>query len=60
MTAEPDETCTCCGRSLPRRKLHALGEGGVFICRRCGWWVALRLRRDPPPGHVTNRSALPA
>ena len=39
-------TCTCCGRSKPRRSVHALGED-VFICRRCGAWVALRLRPDP-------------
>lgn len=38
--------CSCCGRMLPRRKLHALGDGSNYICRRCGLWVALRPRRD--------------
>lgn len=39
-------TCSCCGRNKPRAALHAL-ERGAYICRRCGLWVALRLRRDP-------------
>lgn len=44
----PEEAlrCSCCGRVLPRRKLHALGDGGTYICRRCGLWVAVRPRRD--------------
>jgi hypothetical protein len=40
--------CACCGRQKLRKKLHAL-PGGVYICRRCGLWVALRLRRDDAP-----------
>ncbi|GAB3989482.1 hypothetical protein [Nocardioides marmoraquaticus] len=39
------ERCACCGRTKPRKALHALGEG-VYICRRCGLWVALRRRGD--------------
>jgi len=38
-------SCSCCGRSRPRAALHAL-NGGAYICRRCGLWVALRLRGD--------------
>lgn len=38
-------SCSCCGRSKPRAALHAL-NGGAYICRRCGLWVALRLRSD--------------
>lgn len=43
-------TCSCCERSKPRKALHALGAD-VFICRRCGLWVALRLRPDPESTH---------
>lgn len=49
MATDEDVACTCCGRHLPRKKLHALGDDRAFICRRCGWWVALRLHRDRPP-----------
>ena len=38
--------CSCCGRVYPRRRLHALSDA-IFICRRCGLWVAFRLRTDP-------------
>jgi predicted SprT family Zn-dependent metalloprotease len=38
--------CSCCGRELPRKRLHELGEGEAFICRRCGLWVATRWRAD--------------
>lgn len=38
-------TCACCGRQRTRRQLHTL-HGGTYICRRCGLWVALRLRSD--------------
>jgi predicted RNA-binding Zn-ribbon protein involved in translation (DUF1610 family) len=38
--------CSCCGRLYERRQLHGLGN--EFICRRCGLWVAMRLRRDHP------------
>ena len=38
-------TCSCCGRTYPRRRLHALSDT-AYICRRCGLWVALRLRPD--------------
>jgi len=49
MATDEDVACTCCGRHLPRKKLHSLGDDRAFICRRCGWWVALRLHRDRPP-----------
>lgn len=38
--------CSCCGRILPRRKLHSLHHGAAYICRRCGAWVALWWRKD--------------
>lgn len=37
--------CSCCGRDRKRNRVHALG-GGAYICRRCGLWVATRLRSD--------------
>ncbi|WP_156401904.1 hypothetical protein [Agromyces sp. Soil535] len=42
---EADVTCACCGRTLPRRSVHELADG-VYICRRCGAWVALLWRGD--------------
>lgn len=36
--------CSCCHKPYERRQLHALGD--EYICRRCGMWVALRLRPD--------------
>lgn len=39
--------CSCCGRELPRRKLHALEDRNAYICRRCGLWVALRRPKRP-------------
>ena len=41
-----DPECDCCGRSMPRAKLHAVGDPPSYICRRCGLWIALRWRRD--------------
>ena len=38
--------CSCCGRSLSRRKVHALSRQAGFLCRRCGLWIALRPRSD--------------
>ena len=38
--------CSCCGRDLPRSKVHALEDGKALICRRCGLWVALWWRGD--------------
>ncbi len=46
MNDEPTAVCSCCGRELPRRKVHALESGAAYICRRCGMWVALRWRGD--------------
>lgn len=43
--------CSCCEREYPRRKLHALREGGAYVCRRCGLWIALRLRSDQAHVH---------
>jgi uncharacterized Zn finger protein len=37
--------CSCCGRMRPMRKLHRLRTNEpVFICRRCGLWVAITPR----------------
>lgn len=38
--------CDCCGRQMPRKKLHMIGEPPSYICRRCGLWVALRRQPD--------------
>lgn len=37
-TPTVQHSCSCCGRELPRRKLHALAHDNAFICRRCGLW----------------------
>ena len=40
--------CGCCGRFLPARRVHELGDTpGVFICHRCALWAAGRLSRFP-------------
>ena len=31
--AETLVRCSCCGRTLPRRKVHALDDGAAFLCR---------------------------
>ncbi len=46
MNKSSELTCSCCGRIYSRRRVHALSDN-VYICRRCGLWVALRLRADP-------------
>ena len=54
-TTAPDTTsrsdlrrCGCCGRSLPARRVHELGDTpGVYVCARCALWVAGRLSRFP-------------
>ena len=39
-------TCGCCGRGLPRGAVHELGgTPGTYVCRRCAWWMAIRMRR---------------
>jgi|GEM_PF-881085 len=38
--------CSCCGRILPRGKVHSLHHGAAYICRRCGFWVAFQWRGD--------------
>lgn len=58
--AETDIACSCCGRHLPRRRLHALGDTGAYICRRCGLWVALRLHGDPDDGSQQDLKSLDA
>lgn len=44
--SQDSRECSCCGRSKPRRALHALDGGASYICRPCGLWVALRLKGD--------------
>jgi predicted RNA-binding Zn-ribbon protein involved in translation (DUF1610 family) len=44
--AADEAACSCCGRTLPRRKVHSLHHGAAYICRRCGFWVALQWRGD--------------
>jgi catechol 2,3-dioxygenase-like lactoylglutathione lyase family enzyme len=40
--------CGCCGRSLPARRVHELGDTpGVYLCARCALWVAGNLSRFP-------------
>ena len=54
-TTAPDTTtpsdhlrCGCCGRSLPARRVHELGDTpGVYLCARCALWVAGNLSRFP-------------
>ena len=46
MDADALTVCSCCGRELPRRKVHSLEGGAAYICRRCGMWVALWWRGD--------------
>ncbi|MCU1516521.1 MAG: hypothetical protein JWQ75_1242 [Pseudarthrobacter sp.] len=48
MDSDSQHTCTCCGRTMARKKLHALGPEPTYICRRCGLWVAFRFRSDRP------------
>lgn len=48
MSSETQYFCSCCGRDLPRAKLHSLNDGAAFICRRCGRWVAFLWRGDKP------------
>jgi predicted SprT family Zn-dependent metalloprotease len=48
MTEEGQLYCACCGRDLPREKLHSLNVGAAYICRRCGRWVAFLWRGDRP------------
>jgi catechol 2,3-dioxygenase-like lactoylglutathione lyase family enzyme len=55
MTTAPDTTtpsdllrCGCCGRFLPARRVHELGDTpGVYVCARCALWVAGNLSRFP-------------
>jgi len=44
--AAGEAVCSCCGRTLPRRKVHSLHHGACYICRRCGFWVAFQWRGD--------------
>ncbi len=41
-----EAACSCCGRVLPRRKVHSLHHGSAYICRRCGFWVTFQWRGD--------------
>jgi predicted amidophosphoribosyltransferase len=40
MSHETQLNCSCCGRDLPRAKLHSLNHGAAHICQRCGRWIA--------------------
>lgn len=44
--ASGEAACSCCGRVMPRRKVHSLHHGSAYICRRCGFWVAFQWRGD--------------
>ncbi|CAN5190398.1 hypothetical protein BH11ACT3_BH11ACT3_19960 [soil metagenome] len=44
--AAGEAACSCCGRILPRSKVHSLHHGSAYICRRCGFWVAFQWRGD--------------
>ena len=46
MDGDATVQCACCGRTYARRKVHALSGEAGFVCRRCGLWIALRLRND--------------
>lgn len=46
MSDDVEFHCSCCGRELPREKLHSLNGGAAYICRRCGRWVAFLWRGD--------------
>ena len=40
--------CGCCGRALPAREMHELGNTpGVFICVGCALWVVRRVGLTP-------------
>jgi catechol 2,3-dioxygenase-like lactoylglutathione lyase family enzyme len=40
--------CGCCGRSLPARRVHELGDTpGVYLCAGCALWVTGQLSRFP-------------
>lgn len=41
-----EAACSCCGRVLPRAKVHSLHHGSAYICRRCGFWVTFQWRGD--------------
>jgi catechol 2,3-dioxygenase-like lactoylglutathione lyase family enzyme len=52
-TTAPDTTtpsdhlrCGCCGRSMPARRVHELGNTpGVYMCVGCALWVARNLSK---------------
>ncbi|MEO8263146.1 MAG: hypothetical protein ABI566_11315 [Pseudolysinimonas sp.] len=46
LEAAGEAVCSCCGRVLPRRRVHSLHHGAAYICRRCGFWVAFQWRGD--------------
>ena len=46
MNVDSSVQCSCCGRTLPRLKVHRMSDGAGYICRRCGLWIALRPRND--------------
>ncbi|ERK72735.1 hypothetical protein N136_00889 [Leifsonia aquatica ATCC 14665] len=47
MSTNESVECSCCGRERLRRQVHALGErNDVYVCRRCGFWIAVFWRGD--------------
>jgi len=46
--AAGDVVCSCCGRVYSRSKVHSLHHGSAYICRRCGFWIAVQWRGDRP------------
>lgn len=46
MSVDAATQCSCCGRTMPRFKLHELRDGAAYLWRRCGLWIAVRLRND--------------
>lgn len=55
--AAGEVVCSCCGRTLPRRRVHSLHHGAAYICRRCGFWVAFQWRGDRPDQTVVSKPA---
>jgi hypothetical protein len=49
--ADAPTVCSCCERTYRRSQVHALGDTGAHICRRCGFYVATRLRGDDLGAH---------
>ena len=46
--------CECHGQAFARKRLHAVGESPVHICRRCALCVALRFPARRPAIKITS------